>query len=182
MKRWIAPLAFVLLAACQGPGPRGPESPYYTYPGTKRISLEQTLTIPAGSATVRLQFGQPVASNAVQDSEPYCIFELASVRDLPQSVSPDHFAVARVERRIQDFAGMPVAPTVGMLGLFGRGNGPSQVYYVTEFRLNSDRNSLVRGLSCQSNQISYPLQQQRHLTLSEMQGALGAYFSFDLSH
>lgn len=182
MKRWIAPLAFVLLAGCQGPEPRGPESPYYAYPGARRISLEQPLTVPAGSATVRLQFGHPVAGNAVQDTEPYCIFELATVRDRPQSVSPDHFAVVRVERRIQDFAGMPVTPTVGMSGLFGRGNGPSQVYYVTEFRLNSDRNSLVRSLSCQSNQISYLPQQQRHLALSEMQGALGAYFSFDLSH
>jgi len=180
MKRWIAPFSLTLLAGCQGPALHGPESSYYAYSGGMRIGLEQTLTVPAGSATVRLQFGHPVASNAVQDTEPYCIFELDTVRDAPLPGAPGRFEVARVERRIQDFAGMPVSPNVGMLGLFGRGGGPSQVYYVTEFRLNSDRNSPVRSLSCQSNQISYPPQQQRHLALSEMQGAVGNYFSFEL--
>jgi hypothetical protein len=176
MKQWTLSIMLTLLAACQGPLTRGPDSAYYTYPTGMNIVLGRTLTVPANSATVRLQFGRTVASNAVQDTEPYCIFELNTVRDVPQPLAPERFDVIRIERRIQDFSGMPVAP---MQGLFGRDEGPSQIYFITEFHLNAGKNGNVRSLSCQSNQSSLTPPQQRHLSLQEMQGAVGDYFSFE---
>jgi hypothetical protein len=182
MKRWIAPFALVVLTGCQSAAPRDPNAPYYVYPSGMHIGLQHALTIPPDSATVRLQFGHTVASNAVQDTEPYCIFELSTVSEAAQPVSPERFRVTQVEQRIQDFPGMPVSPTVGMLGLFGRGSGPSQVYYVTEFRLDAGQNGHVRSLRCESNQSSLSPPRQKHLTLDEMRGAVGDYFSFDLLH
>jgi hypothetical protein len=181
MKNWIAPLSLTLLAGCQSAPPRDVGSLYRAAPNGLHIRLERPLNIPSDSATVRLQFGHPVASNAMQDTEPYCTFELSTVSDKPQPVEPDIFQVTKIEQRIQDFAGMPVWPTAGMLGLFGRGSGPSQIYYVTQFRLAADHDSHVRSLSCQSNQSSLTPPQQRHLTLDEMRGAVGDYFRFELA-
>jgi len=170
----IAALCFglTLLAGCQ----TVPSVHPYSAPAGLQIELNRPLTVPAESATVRLQSGRTVATNAVQETEPYCIFELNTVRETPQPVAPEHFDVIRVEHRIQDFSGMPVNP---MQGLFGRDNGPSQIYFITEFQLAAGKNGRVRSLSCQSNQSSYTPPQRRHLTLKEMQGAVGDYFSFE---
>ena len=99
------------------------------------IRLDQALTIPAGYATVRLQAGRTVAMNAVQEFDPYCIFELNTVRAAPQKVAPGTFEVTSVQQRIQDFAGMPVMPTAGIMSsIFGDG-GPSQ-HFLTDAEMD----------------------------------------------
>ena len=143
------------------------------------VRLDRMLIIPAGSATVRLQFGRTVASNATQETEPYCSFELATVRDAPQMVEPERFEVVRIERRVRDFAGMPVMPRAFVPGLFGGDDEPSQAYYITEFHLRPGLHAQARSLTCQVNALSLPLSGQRYLTLKEMRTAVGDYFSFE---
>lgn len=143
------------------------------------IALERAIAIPPDSATVRLQYGHTVAMNAVEDFDPYCVFELETVSASPQTVQPGQYQVASIQRRIQDFSGMPLMPMTSVTGAFGGDDGPSQIYYVTEFRLKSDTDRRVRSLRCESNQISIPAPSQHHLSLSEMKSATGDYFDFE---
>ncbi|MDR3393691.1 MAG: hypothetical protein P4L70_01685 [Parasulfuritortus sp.] len=169
----LALIALGLAAGCQSAPTRSDVF------GLSALQLNQTLTIPAGAATVRLQNGQTIATNAVQEFDPYCVFELETVSEAPQSVQPGRFTITSIERRVQDFSGMPVVPNAGVLGPYGD-DGPSQVYYVTLFHLKSDADRRVRSLRCESNQVSIPGPSQRYLSLHEMQGAVGDYFSFEL--
>lgn len=167
--------SLLLLAGCQSLAPHADEA----FPGGTRIRLERPLTIPADSATVRLQFGHIVASNAVQETEPYCIFEINDVETMPNTVEPGDFQVVAVERLVQDFSGMPMSPYMNLLAGWGR-DAPSQMYFVTRFRLHSARQPGVRSLSCQSNQIS--IGSRHFLSPGEMRQAVGSYFSWQLPH
>lgn len=169
----LAFASLTLLAACQS-APTLPEGGRYA---GLAVQLREPITVPAGSATVRVQNGKTVAMNAVQEFDPYCIFELDTVRDKPQPVQPGWFDVTKVEQRIQDFSGMPVMPTIGMLGPFYSGGGPSQIYYVTQFYLKSDTDPRIRSLRCESNQIGIPAPAQHFLTAAELKQAMGGYFS-----
>jgi hypothetical protein len=169
-----------LLSACAGASGYGPESPHYAYPADLRISLLKPLEIPPASATVRLQYGHPVARNGVQETDPHCIFELETVSDGPQQVRPDQFQVTRFQRRIEAHSGMPVMQFHAMRTGFGQDDGPSQIYYVSEFRLRSASQPTVRALTCLSNQQAPGIAIPRHLALAEIRQALGAYFSLEL--
>jgi hypothetical protein len=172
-------LGLLLLAGCQTDAALPRDAATGSGLTVTAIRLDRPLTIPAGSATVRLQFGHTVASNATQETEPYCSFELATVRAAPQPVEPERFEVVRIERRVRDFAGMPVMPRAFVPGLFGGDDEPSQAYFITEFRLRSGPHAQARSLTCQVNALGLPLSGQRYLTLNEMRAALGDYFSFE---
>lgn len=167
--------SLLLLAGCQSPAPHADD----VFPGGTRIRLERPLTIPADSATVRLQFGHVVASNAVQETEPYCIFEVNDVGTTPNTVAAGEFQVVAVERRVQDFSGMPMSPYMNPLAGWGR-DSPSQMYFITRFQLHSAQQPGVRSLSCQSNQIN--IGSRHFLGLGEMRQAVGSYFSWQLPH
>lgn len=168
-----------LLSACTGTASYGPDSPYYVYPADLRISLLKPLEIPPASATVRLQYGRTVARNGVEETDPFCIFELETVGDGPQMVHPDRFQVIRFQRRIQTISGMLDAPRFAMRVGFDDDRGPSHMYYVSDFRLRSVAQPKVRALTCMSNQLAPGIPIPRHLTLAEIRQALGAYFSLE---
>ncbi|MFA5081411.1 MAG: hypothetical protein WC474_02555 [Hydrogenophilaceae bacterium] len=168
-----------LLGACADQPGRDPNSPYYAYPAGLTVGLERALVIPPGEATVRLQYGHPVARNGVQEYDPYCILELGTVAAAAQTVPPASFRITRSQRRVEAFSGMPVMPGPSFGGDDG---GPSQMYFITEFRLHSDAQPDVRSLTCQHDQGAAGVGIPRHLTLAEMRQALGGYFVFDLPH
>ncbi len=78
----------LLLAGCAGTTTKGSDS--------GRLDLLTTLTIPPESATLRLQYGKPVTRNAVQEYDPFCVFEINTVSDSPQTVRPDTLQVTRI--------------------------------------------------------------------------------------
>jgi hypothetical protein len=172
-------LTTLTVAGCQQSGPYRRNSPYYQYPAGMHLSLLQPIDVPPASATTRLQFGRQVARNGVEETEPYCIFELDTVGDAAQRVAPERFAVVAVQRRVQSFAGLPAAHAVRQVG-FDPDNGPSHLYFITEFRLRSADQPQVRALSCMSNQMAPGIAIMRHLTLAEIRQALGGYFAIDL--
>lgn len=144
------------------------------------LSLQAPVTLPPGSATLRLQYGQITAFNAVQEQDPFCVFELETVSDRPQDVAPARFDITRVNLSVETFAGIPVMPFRTMrVGLGQDDGGPSQIYYKTTFRL-APNPAQARALSCMSNQYMPGIAIMRHLTLREMRNALGSYFSLDL--
>jgi hypothetical protein len=191
MKASLATLLALSLAACAD-APRLPaDSPRHAYATGTRLTLNRPLEIPADAATARLQFGQPVARNGVREEEPHCIFEVNSVRDQAQRIEPDRMRVTGIQRRIQTFAGMPVLPYYADFSTtrwhrhgrrvgFGDDDGPSHLYYVTEFRLAAEKQPDIRALTCQHNQMMPGVAIMRHLTLAEIRAALGDWFTLEL--
>lgn len=163
MKRLI--LLLPLLAACAGPAPQDQAD-------LGRLHLLAPLSIPAASATVRLQYGRPVERNAVQEHDPFCVFELDSVGDGPQTVAPDSFRISAIGHAIDDIAAALPAPI--RVGL-GDKDGPSHLYFKTMFRLASAAQPRVRLLTCMHNVVHQP-HRARHLRLEEIRAALGDAF------
>lgn len=182
--RWhlLLPLLVAGVAACGTTAEYGPDSPYYPYPDGTRLILNQVLEIPPESATVRLQYGRVVPRNGVQEHDPHCIFEIQTVRDTPQRIEPDVFQVTRMQRNIWMSSLTPAGPARAVrMGLGGRGSGPTLIYYQTEFRLRSERQPVVRALTCQSNQNAAGIfPNMRHLTVPEIRQALGTLLSLEL--
>ncbi len=173
----LVALALAAIAGgCANTQPADSNSEYSNYRNGLRVVLNKPVEIGPNEASTRFQYGRQIARNGAQETDPYCTFELDTVTEKPQSIRPDNFQVTGVQRREQSFSGMPVFPNP-TLGGIGRGRGPSQIYYITEFRLRSDNQPTVRSLSCQSDQGAAGIAFPRHLTMAEMSQALGDYFS-----
>lgn len=171
-------LAGLLLGSLNACTSLAPESPQVT----GALQLHQNLQIPPDSASVRLQYGGIVASNAVQEQDPFCVFEIEQVGAQPQTVAPGRFRITHVVRSIESFAGMPIVPNAWPAALnrrvsLGGDDSPTHIYYKTTFRLASEP-AQVRSLSCMSNQNAPGnAALMRHLTLAEIRAALGSRFS-----
>ncbi len=167
-------LTLLLLAGCAGAPTNGIDH--------GRLVLLAVQSIPSESATLRLQYGKPVARNAVQEYDPFCVFEINTVSDSPQIVRPDTFRVTRTGHSIStiaDASGLPY-PTPIKVGL-SNDHRPTHIYYKTLFWLHSEQQPGVRLLTCMSNQNLpgvYPF--MRHLTLREIREALGADFRLEI--
>ena len=168
----------VLLGGCGGLESADPASPYYAYSTGWSAQLNRPLIIPAGSATVRLQYGGIVPRNGVQEQDPYCVVELNTVRDEPQTLQPGRFEVWRVTRRVETIA---AAPSPFIKAGFGTDfSAPTFLYYKTEFRLRDAAQPNLRGMTCAWDQMkpgNSPM--MRHLTLDEIQRALGDWMTLN---
>jgi hypothetical protein len=178
MKPLMPALLFLaLLTGCADmPGAASPA-------GQGRLTLNETLTIPPNAATVRVQYGRVVPFNSVQEQDPFCVFEINTVAETEQAVRPGSFAITRVVRSIETFAGMPVFPYFPAfrpvrVGHADGGGSPSHIYYKTTFRLLA-ADQPVRTLTCMSNQMAPGIPIMRHLTLAEMRQALGKIFTLE---
>lgn len=167
----------LLLGGCAGLESPNPASPYYAYSTGWVAQLNRPLVIPADSATVRLQYGHVVPRNGVQEQDPYCVVELNTVGDAPQTLQPGRFQVWRVTRSVSFYA-EAASPSMKVRYVDDDGDDPSLLYYKTEFRLRDAAQPNLRGMTCAWNQMApgnQPL--MRHLTLDEIRGALGGWMS-----
>lgn len=169
--------ALPLLVACETPGDRGPDSPYFQYPGGSRLILTRPLEIPADWATVRLQFGRTVAFGHVQEQQPHCILEINTVRPVPQGVEPDNFTITRVQRSMSEIA---AASGFFIRSAMAEDDRPTQMFYKIQFSLRSERQPGVLRLTCQHDQHAAGIGIPRHLTLTEIRQALGDIFKLEL--
>ncbi len=169
--------AMLALTAC-GTAQYGQDSPYYRYPPGVTLVLNQPLDIPPDAATVRLQYGGTVARNSVQEQDPFCVFELTTVRPIAQRVEPDTFEVVDVNYSISTIAKAPEPASPFLrVGMGGMDSKPSFLYYKTAFRLRSARQPHVMAMTCMSNQLLSGDPAFRYLTLAEIRQALGSLFS-----
>ena len=170
-------LCLILLASLYGCS----TTPDATAYPVGRLHLHDRLQIEPDAATARLQYGRIVARNAVQEHDPFCVFEIDTVRPETQVVQPGEFAITSISRSVDTFAGMPVLPRYALRVSFGDDDSPTHIYYKTTFRLR-DAHQPVRALTCMSNQNAPGNANfMRHLTLAEIRGALGTRFSLHLA-
>jgi hypothetical protein len=178
MKTIVIASALLLLAGCTGLESPNPVSPYYAYSAGWVAQLNHPLTIAAGSATVRLQYGHIVPRNGVQEQDPYCVVELNTVSDPPQTLQPGRFEVWRVTRSISPITAATKSPLVRVLHVDDDQGDTTFLYYITAFRLRDPAQPNLRGMTCAWNQMApgnRPF--MRHLTLDEIRGALGGWIS-----
>ena len=167
----------LLLGGCAGLESPDPASPYYAYTSGWVVELHRPLTIPPGAATVRLQHGAVVPRNSVQEQDPFCIVELDTVRDAPQVLQPGRFEVWRVTRSINPITA-GAAPGLVKAHYVDDDGDPSFLYFITEFRLRDPDQPNLRGMRCAWNQMAPGNRAlMRHLTLGEIQGALGGWIT-----
>lgn len=134
--------------------------------------LYHPLVIPADAATVRLQYGEVVAANSVQEYDPFCIIELETVRPHAQTLRPGRFEVLRVTRSVNPVAAAGASQAVAL----SFDGSPTFLYYVTEFRLRDPEQPELRGMRCAWNQLAPGNRSlMRHLALDEIHGALGRW-------
>lgn len=175
MKAWVLTLMLVL-GGCASLESTDPASPYFAYATGWVAQLHRPLTIPPGAATVRLQYGQIVPRNGVQEQDPFCVVELETVGAEAQTLQPGRFEVWRVTRSVSP---IPVAaPAAVRVAHFGLDVGPTFLFYITAFRLRDPAQPNLRGMTCAWNQMApgnQPL--MRHLTLDEIRGALGDWIT-----
>ena len=175
MKAIVTGLA-LLLAGCASLESPNPVSPYYAYSAGWIARLNQPLTIPRDAATVRLQYGEIVPRNGVQEHDPYCVVELNTVRAEPQILKPGRFEVWRVTRSVETLAAA-TSPFVKTRYVFDD-IGPSFLYYKTEFHLRDLAQPNLRSMTCAWDQMAPGNRAlMRHLTLDEIRSALGSWIT-----
>ncbi len=177
MKHALLLCLAVFLWGCDTPRSYGPETPYYRFSADSRLVLNRAVEIPANWATVRIQGGRVVAFGHVQEQSPHCIFEIGTVREMPQRVAADSFAIVRVTRSESTIA---AKPGFFMRAAFAGIDRPSQMFYKTVFTLRSERQPGVLRLTCQSDQYAAGMGIPRHLTVGEIRQALGDLFTLEL--
>lgn len=177
MKHMLLPILAVLLWACDTPRTYGPQTPYYRFPPGVRLVLNQPLEIPANWATARLQHGRVVPFGHVQEQEAHCIFEISTVRAVPQRVEADAFAVTSVRRSVSELAARPVFFVRSALA---DDDAPTPIFFKTTFLLHSERQPGVLRMVCQVGPYSDDFARQQHLTVTEIRQALGDVFTLVL--
>lgn len=170
MRAWISAAILAILGGCAGSAAHDPSSPYYGYGSRWTAQLFRPLAIPAGAATVRLQYGEVVPANSVQEHDPFCVVELDTVGAEVQTLRPGRFEVLRVSRSVNPIAAAPASDAVAWVF----DDSPTFLYYITEFRLHDPAQPALRGMRCAWNQMAPGNRSlMRHLTLGEIHSALG---------
>lgn len=165
------------LAGCGGVPSAHTAPPHDAQSSAWALQLHQPLTIPADAATVRLQYGRIVPRNGVQEHDPFCVVELDTVRDSPQTLMPGRFAIVRMTRSVSSLAAAPSPLRRVSLGDEGE---PSFLYFVTEFQLRDPAQPRLRSMQCAWNQMAPGNRAlMRHLSPDEMQSALGDWITIE---
>ena len=171
----------VWVYGCAGtPYQPGPAAYQVVKPGSI-LKLNQELTIPPESAGVLMQYGKVTHYTQTNQWYPNCRFEVRDPADTAQVFQPDEFVVTKVRFESQYVAAeLPLLAAIGIgFGLFGdRGGGPTAEVMSTSFQLQSQTQPKVWRLICQHWEDP---KDSRHLTLAEIQQAVGGIIEFRLT-
>lgn len=177
MSRFVVFL-MLFVAGCGVSAPRTVDSPWYQPPPGSRWVLNRPVEIPPAAATVRFQDGRPVS--AVRPFDIHCVFEVSTVRDVPQRVEPDVFVVTRVRSGSSVFGAALPARLVPVRRVSDDG-GTVRYYFMTEMFLRSEKQPQVMLLTCQHAwETGSDFRYERPPTVAEMQKALGDWFTLGL--
>ena len=159
----------LLLTACTpGSGYRHPTRPT-PVPVLESITLNQPFTIRPDRASEYIQNGEIMPYNRISEYYPHCIFGLRTVSDQARTVQPETFRVTAIrrDRFMALFGGT-------MLASGGDSPDYNMVMSITRLDLNSATQPDVFRLTCQQLDDAWRM---HHLTVSEMQQALGQLFT-----
>jgi hypothetical protein len=192
MKRQFLAVAATscLLTGCAPVSVSDLASTYYQLPANTTVIVRQTITIPPGTAHVTLQDGHIVAIDHLRRYEPFCELEVNDVLESEQQVRPGRFAVARIIR--QQILGAKDRPVLLAANTTtGNENDATTATILlaalddtlrlneVRFQLQSAEQANVRELRCAGGWAF--ISTVAHPTLAEMNRALGALISIEIS-
>jgi hypothetical protein len=155
------------------------EAGTYTPLAGGEVELLRPLTVAPDRTRVFLQRGVVVDKRDLY--EPSCNLEIRTLASTERRIEPDRFAIPRAGVGVDQVVGrgevrlaqIGIGVGVGIGPLASRGDGPSQVMYVLEMRLDSERQPDVLRMSCVSAQDDPGRIEM--LTLAQIRAALGDY-------
>jgi len=131
-----------------------PSSLFFTIPEGSTLTLNKPLDISKAYTHALIQNGQAIDESNKNDYEINCRLDMKAFG--PRTIKPETFRITRTEDGTNWIS------------------QPSILRFYTEVHLLSNNNTDVIKLECQQ----YGDQIDRNFTVSEMQAALGDYFSF----
>ena len=147
----------LLVTACQSLHSNEPSSLAFDIPDGSTLSLNKNLTVDKGNTHTVIQAGKIITEINKNRYDVSCRFEMKAFG--PRTVNPDTFEISRTEDGQEQASGHNI------------------INYYTEVYLHSDHNSDIIKLLCSvwADRLdgSFPV--------SEMQKALGNYFSFSFT-
>ena len=150
----LIPAAVLLLSSCQSMQSSDPSSLSFKIPDGSTISLNKDLDIADGKTHALLQAGKLTTDKDRDEYKLNCRFD---VKDFgPRTIKPEIFKIQRNED------GRNMVSEGGI------------VRYYSDIYLKSDEGTDAIKLTCQ--QLGYTM--DRSASVSEMQTALGDYFTF----
>jgi len=158
----------LLLCACQSTTGFRYQTAPTPEPVLTSVTLNEDFRIRPDRASEYIQYGEIRPYDKISEYYPHCIFELRTVAASERTVQPETFTVTGIHR--DRF----MASLDGLLLASSGGGDYNMVMSTTTISLHSDRQPDVFRLSCR--QLEEPFR-ARHVTLAQMQQALGDMFT-----
>ena len=150
-----------------------PASHYYLPPVGTQVELKRPLTVPPGHTRVFLQGGK--VSQGLDQYAPNCNFEIRTLSEQPQVISPETFLVVKVQRLTEEVVQLNRPLLVASRGFAGLGRDGGQPMIVQGVHLwfGSDIQPGVMRMTCRGAfddpwDVEWP-------SINEMRTALGDY-------
>jgi hypothetical protein len=154
MKYFMLALALLTISSCQSMHSNDPDSLAFRIPKGSTLTLNKNLTITSRNTHAVIQGGEETTDRDKNDYAINCRLDLKEFG--PRTIEPEGFKVTRTEDGHNWIS------------------EPSIMRFYTEIYLTSDKGTDIVKMVCQE----YGSQNDRNFTVSEMQTALGDYFSF----
>lgn len=143
-------LSTLLLQACGPQQIRNAQTGDWVPFQAGTLELHREIRIP-GERT-RIFFQNGTQQPGINEFKPFCQLEVNLLREEPQTVQADSFAITRVGGKTETVVGL--TPTlvasldINVASLDRNDGGPLRVTQILYFRLHSDRQPNVRELAC----------------------------------
>ncbi len=171
MKKLLLLISLSITSACAH-GPYPVSSPYFTIPEGSHLILKQTLTIPADTGRVTIQYDKVITNNNKNLYYPHCWFLSWKLSTSPTLITKDDFVITSSEKN-ENFVSTQqtfslASADIGSLS--GMTSETMLLEYSTILTIHSEKQPDIRQLIC-SHWDEAPRGQ--HLTLSQINKALG---------
>ena len=143
MKIVLVILTTISLTACEHQPVDPFNSPYYRVPVQSTLKLHQPLTIPANQARVLIQNGKILSRSQIDQYYPHCEFEIRTLKDAAQTITPDSFIVIKVARDMESSL-----DEIMYASMVADNSGFSLIAYSTLYYLQSDKQPDVLRMTC----------------------------------
>ena len=177
MSKYAVLCCFVsLLVGCAAGTPYlpGPTAHTVVKPGSV-LKLNKAVTIYPPQAGVRFQNGRVV--NEFDQWRPNCRLKVLNPVTTNQVIEADDFTITQVGIEYEFVQSAPIRLAAVGISFAGGGASPTAQRMRTNFFLNSKKQPHVTVLLCQHWENP---EDSRHLMMSEIEQALGEYFTFQL--
>lgn len=172
------------VAACGINKTKDEDSPFYAVAVGSLLVLNQDVTIPGNEVAIYVQNGEILPYREVDKYQPNCKFEIFTISEKPRNVQADTFAIIKVEDDIESSsikAATQLASLDNVLtkkfNAFGMLDQSEVFNYSTYMYLRSDKQKDVYRMICQHWES---VMDDKHLSISQMRGAMGAVFTLKI--